>query len=228
MEQGIIWRIGDGSSVWIWEDPWIPAGLSRRLRTPRGNTLLTKVSELIDPVTSSWDVQLVKDLFWEEDVVNILAIPMHTERDDIVAWHFDTKGCFSIKSAYHVLEDRAENMRVRQRGEASSIANNPPREMASKKIWKVPAVPKIRQFLWRVAHNSLAFKLNISRRGVKLDTRCPVCYRFDEDGAHCFMKCKAVRQCWRELAIDDIQLRLLKEHSAQEFINAILNLRSDT
>lgn len=52
-------------------------GVSKQPRTPQGSTLLTKVSELIDPYTSTWDSELVKDLFWEEDVVHILATPMH-------------------------------------------------------------------------------------------------------------------------------------------------------
>jgi hypothetical protein len=82
MEKGIIWRIGDGSSVCIWEDPWIPSGFSRRPRTPRGSTILSKVSDLIDPYTGTWDTVLVKDLFWEEDVVNILAIPVHIDQED--------------------------------------------------------------------------------------------------------------------------------------------------
>jgi hypothetical protein len=39
---------------------------------------------------STWDTKLVKDLFWEE-VLNILATPVHTDREDTVAWHFDQK-----------------------------------------------------------------------------------------------------------------------------------------
>jgi hypothetical protein len=74
---------------------------------------LSKVSDLIHPYTGTWDTQLVKELFWEEDVVNILAIPVHIDRDDCVAWHFDQKGTFSVKSAYHVLEDDAERSRLR-------------------------------------------------------------------------------------------------------------------
>jgi len=35
----------------IWLDPWIPDGIARRPITSRGHTLLTKVSELIDPAT---------------------------------------------------------------------------------------------------------------------------------------------------------------------------------
>jgi hypothetical protein len=32
----------------------------------------------------------------------IRAIPVHVEMDDIIAWHFGEKGCFSVKSAYQV------------------------------------------------------------------------------------------------------------------------------
>lgn len=113
LEKGIIWRIGDGSQVRIWEDPWIPAGFSRRPRTPRGNIILSRVAELIDPISGTWDVQLVRDLFWEEDVTNILAIPTHTDRDDHVAWHFDSKGVFLVKSAYHVLDEDKANKAVK-------------------------------------------------------------------------------------------------------------------
>ena len=63
LRNGLIWRVGNGEKIRIWDDPWIPAGITRRPRTPRGTTLLTKVAELIDPNTGTWDVQLVKDLF---------------------------------------------------------------------------------------------------------------------------------------------------------------------
>lgn len=89
-------------------------------RTPRGSTVLSKVSDLLDPYTGSWDIEPVKDIFWEEDVNNILAIPVHAGREDSVAWHFDHKGVLSVKSAYHVLEDEAEILRVRQKGESST------------------------------------------------------------------------------------------------------------
>lgn len=227
MEKGIIWRIGDGSSVRIWDDPWLPAGRSRRPRTPRGNTILTKVAELIDPLTGTWDVQMVKDLFWEEDAAEILAIPVHADHDDSVAWHVDKKGLFTVKSAYHVLEDEEEIKKNKQRGESAAQARKPVSSSVWNKIWKLPGPPKIKQFLWRVAHNSLAFKQNIGRRGVELDTRCPVCYRYDEDGGHCFMKCKAVRQCWRELALEEYRLQLMHSRSAEEFVGEILKLRQD-
>lgn len=102
--------------------------------------------------------------------MNILATPVHTDREDSVAWHFDNKGVFSVKSAYQVLEYETEIARVRQRGESSFSFNRQRQENLRNEIWKIPRPPKIKQFLWRVAHNSLAFKLNIRRRRVRLDT----------------------------------------------------------
>jgi len=85
--------------------------------------VVCKVAELIDPHTRRWDEQLVKNIFWEEDVVNILGIPTHYDRDEMVAWqfNFNTKGEFSVKSACHVLGDAEEQQRERHRGEGSAV-----------------------------------------------------------------------------------------------------------
>ena len=61
---------------------------------------------------------------------------------------------------------------------------------------------KIKQFIWRLAHNSLSLKINIKRQEIDLKNRCPVCLRFDEDGGHCFLECKAVKRCWQDLALE--------------------------
>jgi len=71
---------------------------------------LTRVEELLEPETGSWDVQLVKDVFWEEDVKYILATPTNPGHEDYLAWHFDRRGVFSVKSAYHVLDDEKERV----------------------------------------------------------------------------------------------------------------------
>ena len=51
VKHGYIWRIGDGALVKIWDDPWLPRAWSRRVITPRGPSLLTRVEELISPIT---------------------------------------------------------------------------------------------------------------------------------------------------------------------------------
>jgi hypothetical protein len=64
-------------------------------------------------MTGIWDRELVDDIFWEEDVKVILAIPVKQGREDAIAWHYDPKGLFSVKSAYHVLEDNREQQHQR-------------------------------------------------------------------------------------------------------------------
>ena len=59
----MIWRVGDGNNLHIWQDPWLPRGVFRRPITPRGACLLTYVSELINPSFGDWDVDLVKEFF---------------------------------------------------------------------------------------------------------------------------------------------------------------------
>jgi hypothetical protein len=74
----MIWRVGDGSRIRVWTDPWLPRTWARRPLTPRGNNLISRVDELVDPTTGSWDVQLVKDTFLEVDAKLILSLPIHT------------------------------------------------------------------------------------------------------------------------------------------------------
>lgn len=101
-KRGSIWRVGDGTQINIWEDAWIPTSHNLRVQTPRGTRLVSKVSELINPIDGLWDEQLVRALFWPTDAERILQIPLHNGREDLVAWHFNRNGLFSVKSAYHV------------------------------------------------------------------------------------------------------------------------------
>jgi hypothetical protein len=53
-------------------------------------------------------------------------------------------------------------------------------------------------FLWRLTHNSHPVKVNIAKRGIKLDTLCPMCWRLDEDSGHLFFEYKNVKQTCRK------------------------------
>ena len=60
------------------------------------------MEELINPVTGYWDEDLIIDLFWPIDVHQILQIPLSVGREDLVAWHYNLNGFFSVRSAYHI------------------------------------------------------------------------------------------------------------------------------
>lgn len=96
------------------------AGITRPT-TPCGQIIPTRVFGLIHPVTGDWDIYLIKELFWEEDAQNILAISVQTDMEDSLVWHYDSKGILSVKSAYHdVLDDQRMSQSRHQCGETSS------------------------------------------------------------------------------------------------------------
>lgn len=100
----------------------------------------------------------MNNIFWEDDVKDILSIPVRPGYEDFVAWHYDAKGMFSVNSAYHVLDDRKEHLATRQRGEASGSGATDPTHFRWTRIWKLSITPKVRQFIWRLVHNSLPMK----------------------------------------------------------------------
>ena len=50
------------------------------------------MDELINPVTGTWDEELIRDIFWEEDYKLILALPVSEGRENSLAWHYDKHG----------------------------------------------------------------------------------------------------------------------------------------
>jgi hypothetical protein len=219
MKMGMIWRVGDGRNLKIWSDPWIPRELSIRPITPRGGNILTYVEYLIDPGTGSWDVELVRDVFWEEDAKLILALPVNEGRDNVLAWHYDDRGMFSVKSAYRVYRDSL--LRRKNQGSAQGGSNGIVDPMWAK-IWKSKCANKVKHFIWRLAHNSHPLRENLVRRGMKIDTICPVCNRFDEDGGHLFLKCKLAKNIWRELKLDREWEKYKEFGCAREVVHQML------
>jgi hypothetical protein len=43
LKEGLIWRVGNGESIDMWKDHWIPRGSSRRPSSIRGQAVLTRV-----------------------------------------------------------------------------------------------------------------------------------------------------------------------------------------
>jgi hypothetical protein len=69
--------------------------------TQRGLNVATKVSELIDPTTRTWDEGKLMSIFFSVDVGRILKIPLAVRMmGDFVSWNYMRNGIFSVRSAY--------------------------------------------------------------------------------------------------------------------------------
>lgn len=76
--KGIRWKIGDGSSIKVWVDPWLRDPINFRVLTPMMHELSNiLVNDLFTPGCIEWDVELVEELFNERDRVAILSIPLN-------------------------------------------------------------------------------------------------------------------------------------------------------
>ena len=82
------------TQIKIWEDNWIPGSHNLKIQTVRGNNLVTTVDELINPINSTWDEELLKTIFWPTDVYRIMQIPIRSGREDLVAWQYNRSGIF--------------------------------------------------------------------------------------------------------------------------------------
>jgi len=160
---------------------------------------------------------LIKETFWDEDASIILALPISQDIDDSPAWHPDPKGVFSVKSAY------ALGIRIRDHhnGADASTSNGEASCFDWKRVWRMNVANKVKVFVWQLAHNSLQVKKNIARRGVKLDTLCPICQRFDEDMGHLFLKCKTMRLCWLLLNLEEVRVSFLQLRTGRDMLEKI-------
>ena len=61
-----------------------------------------------------------------------------------------------------------------------------------------------------------------------LDTKCAVCHRFDEDGAHLFFKCKVMEKLWTYLGLSREREILLLKSSARDVMETVMNLKEET
>lgn len=126
----------------------------------------------------------MKEIFWEEDGVVILALPLHKGRENFIAWHFDNHGRFSMRSAYKVC--CADILRERCRLGAQGGSRNAP-DPIWKMIWQLSVPSKVKHFIWRMAHNSHPLRSNLVQQGMKIDYNCPICGEIGEDGGHLFL-----------------------------------------
>ena len=93
--------IGNGNTVRIWEDPWIP-NLPNFIPSPRERTspeMALIVSQLVNQ--EGWDLTKIRNTFDETTTQLIQKIPLsRLAPKDCWIWISNNLGEFSIKSAY--------------------------------------------------------------------------------------------------------------------------------
>ncbi|KAK4286586.1 hypothetical protein QN277_003122 [Acacia crassicarpa] len=185
VEAGSRWQVRNGESVSFFTDIWLFKSETIEKKCKRLLTAEEKGSTVADWVLSGfWDLSRLGEIVTEEVIRNLIAVlpPREEAGMDMMVWKGTSHGCFSVKSAYYMLE-------------------KPPDQLYNcdfKKIWAWRGAEKIRVFLWLAYNNRLPTNEWRSRWAAN-SRMCQFCENGIEDEMHIFRDCRYANQIWVEL-----------------------------
>jgi hypothetical protein len=171
VRRGLRWRLGNGDSINIRKQPWL-----RDSNQPFVTTSMIegregmKVAELIINNSSTWNHELIQQIFNVRDAHEIAKIPLNlTQQEDAPMWRFSKSGMYSVRSAYYqLMETIVDNNHLKENGNW-------------KKLWKLQVPNKVKIFLWRVLRGCLPVRSRLTQKGVQCDNKCPHCVSYEEN-----------------------------------------------
>jgi ribonuclease HI len=183
VKEGLVWRVGNGRKVRIWEDRWLPSPAFKILTTPSILNPTATVDQLIDREARWWDNNQLNSLFSAEEVSMIQKISIScTNQEDILIWRGTKNGIFSVRSAYYM------QMEMVSRNEGA-CSENEKQNRIWKRIWSLSVPNSEKNFLWRACNDILPTKENLCKRKIIMDPLCMFCGMEVESGLHILWQC---------------------------------------
>jgi ribonuclease HI len=191
LEEGLIWRVGNGEKIKVWKDKWISTSTYHKISDPvRVLSTDAKVAEIINRSTNWWDIPLIEQIFPRETVDKICSIPIcpRTQEDRLI-WAGTKLGSFSVRSAYHLEME----CRARIAWESSSASQSNP---YWQHLWKLKVSRSVSLFLWRACNEILPTNKNLFKRKVVPAPVCPLCGVDEESTSHVLWRCPTAQAIW--------------------------------
>lgn len=175
--KGACFLVGDGLSIDIWKEPWVPWLLEF---TPKptahsNNTQPMIVAELIDPICRCQNETKLNELFDATSISTIkrISIPTTLMKDKLV-WILEPKGNYSVKL-----------------GEAVK---------GWKDLWKLKIHERLKMQIWRIANGILPTRITVAKKLGFGETLSPFCHDCEELVDQLFFKCHVSRALvWNKL-----------------------------
>lgn len=221
MAQGIIRRIGDGTSTGICTHNWIPRDNFKRPITSLVPNPPHLVAQLIDNTNASWNENLIRTVFTHFDAEEILKIPLCTRTvSDFWAWHEESKGIFTVRSVYRMIL-RTKLSRENWIEEEADTSVNQSESNQWSSTWHIKVPSKLRVFIWRLARQSIPCNVLLHHRNMATTETCALCGARDT-WRHALLSYPMAGSVW-VLAPDHI-LEIMSGHmedSAKDWIFAL-------
>lgn len=170
MNVGLRWCVGNGESIYIWRDKWLPRPSTYRvISPPRILSESATVDQLINSETMTWDKDLISRIFCPQDVEVILSILLIRRRPrDSLTWCGTRNGSFTDKSAYYMLISRNQSQEA-----FSSFGEDLSRLWMG--VWSAAMSPKVRLFIWKACRGILPMKEWLFARNITISFSCQWC-----------------------------------------------------
>jgi ribonuclease HI len=193
LKEGLIWRVGDGRTIRIWDDPWLPRPRAHPAQSPVTRIGRdAKVCELLDETTNWWNMDLEKEIFNEDEANMICGIGVSPRGGtDFMAWEKSKNGMFTVRSAYHLALERFGT-------EEGSCSNTHVTQDLWKKVWSLKGSRVVKFFLWKACNDVLPTKEKLFKRKITPDPLCPICGSEPESTSHILWNCPAAQDVWSE------------------------------
>ena len=182
IRKGACYLVGDGSSIDVWKEPWVP-WLVDYIPKPKNDSNLQplKVQYFIDPINRTWNLNKLHEIFEPRSVEAIqrIIIPAIPRKDRLV-WILDPKGKFSVKSTMNISHPQPEEVP----------------DPCWKALRKLKLHDRYKFLVWRIASGILPTKSNLAVRIDIRDTTCTLCGEGEETIDHLFFTCPVARAIW--------------------------------
>jgi hypothetical protein len=123
-------------------------------------------------------------------------IPLTVSREDLVAWHFNRNGLFSVRSAYHLQWSSKFGGNILQQ-HASGVGDVD----VWGKQWQLQVPRKIKIFGWRVLLGAIPCKGILANHHIGNSSNCPACQAGCEDIKNLLFTCNGAKEIWQRLSI---------------------------
>ncbi|XP_042950095.1 uncharacterized protein LOC122282210 [Carya illinoinensis] len=194
LAEGQCFKITNGLSVSVWSDPWIPT-VEGFKPTPINHSIDTssvmKVSELISHTNGQWNLPILRSLFRQDSINEILKIPLAqtNQGPDTLIWTKTHNGSFSVKTAHHLASSIASHLPFRDL--------NP--DIQWNEIWNLKIHDRHKLLLWKIIWDILPTRERLKSFIPSLTSiNCPLCDEAEETLLHLFIACPISRILWSQ------------------------------
>lgn len=207
--------MGDGSLIAAVNEPWHGGWeIQRRLTNAR---LSMSVADLFDAQSDKWNEGLIEDVLGPQAVQTITQSVRKSEVEpqlqDRLIWDKGKSGKYMANEGYKVLQQQAR----------PPIQNSEEKIKAWARIWSWEGLtPRVKIFLWKAVHGSLATVSELHRRIRAINPTCPRCHSKNELLTHMIFFCSSSRAAWF-----GSELTMRVDHVHLDFTQALLDLTSN-